>query len=66
MLDLSRITIPLERCGGWVGQPLDRAYFALHLKESRGRLSYRLWKFHVGGCWYGGKWWSLTAAASQN
>jgi len=64
MLDLSRITIALERAGGWEGQLLDNIHFAIFLAVGCGRLPYPPWRFHIGGCWYGGRWWGLPA--SQN
>ena len=64
MVDLTPIVIALERSGGWVGQPLDRLLFALHLRAS-GRMLWPPWRLHIAGSWYGGKWWSL-AVASQN
>jgi len=64
--DLSTIVIALERSGGWLGQPGERIAFFVHLVLCQGHLSWATWQPHIGGCWYGGKWWSPLILPSQN
>ena len=55
--DLSRLILAFEREGGWIGQPIDRFRFFVHL-ATFGQLLPKMWPHHPAGCWYGSPHWT--------
>ena len=51
-LDRARIAVALERAGGWVGQPNEKAILVIHLACFQGHLP-PIWFHHIAGGWHG-------------